>query len=195
MAIIKQDYGSFQDMATQHIVAPVQLTAVADKNYAIGDLFIFNNELYKATSAITSGEDIIFKPETGYNAEVASTIAEEIDLSHEISGIDKSLKTGTGITATSFNCSVLQMGKIQIINFFANFTSSTSDNAILIDGLGEAYTGSISVLTSSIPLIPPNSSVTYSANWIYATPEGEIKIRYAFTNAFYLRGQIVRILK
>ena len=78
MSIIKQDFGSFQDMATQHMLAPIFPTLVATQALNIGDLFIFNNELYKATKAIASGAAISIGTGANDNATSASTLAEEM---------------------------------------------------------------------------------------------------------------------
>ena len=62
------------DKATQHIVAPVQEDLIAKQAYAVGDLFIFNNGLYKVTTSIASGGAISI----GTNCQAASTVVEEL---------------------------------------------------------------------------------------------------------------------
>lgn len=70
--------GGLTDEVTQAIIAPVQKTLVATKNYAKDDLFIFNNELYKATKVITNGTTISIGTGANDNADYASTLAEEM---------------------------------------------------------------------------------------------------------------------
>ena len=57
----KVDFKSYIDNAitkSSSIIAGVETDFVATKNYSIGDLFIVNDGLYKATSAITNGSAI-----------------------------------------------------------------------------------------------------------------------------------------
>ena len=60
------------DRATQKLIAPIQEDLTAVQAYAVGEMFIFNNVLYKATSAISLGDTIAI----GTNADVAGTIAD-----------------------------------------------------------------------------------------------------------------------
>lgn len=80
MSIIKQDYGSFQDMATQHMLAPILQNLVNTTGAVIfaGSYFIFNNELYKATADIAANATIVIGTTSGCNANYAKTITEEM---------------------------------------------------------------------------------------------------------------------
>ena len=75
MSIIRQDYGNLADMATQQLLAPIFPTLVATKAVSKDGLFIINNTLYKATADIAQDAQIV----VGTNAELASTIAEELN--------------------------------------------------------------------------------------------------------------------
>lgn len=74
--ILSENFGDLQDMATQHMLAPVFLTPYASVALAAGDLFIYQNELYKATAAIAQNAAINFG--SGGNATAAGTLAEEL---------------------------------------------------------------------------------------------------------------------
>ena len=75
--IITQYFGDFQDMATQHMLAPIQVDLTAVKAYAVGSYFIFNNEMYEVTSAITQGAAIVIGTSAGCNAKPSSSVMEE----------------------------------------------------------------------------------------------------------------------
>ena len=78
--IKSQYYGEFQDMATQHMLAPIFFSLVATKAINEGGLFIFNNELYKALTDLAVGDEIVIGDGTGANdnAIPAKTMAEEV---------------------------------------------------------------------------------------------------------------------
>lgn len=73
-------FGEFQDMATQHMLAPIFFSLVATKAINKGELFIFNNELYKTLIDLAVGDEIIIGDGTGVNdnAIPVSTMAEEL---------------------------------------------------------------------------------------------------------------------
>lgn len=87
---------------TQDLIAPVQDDLVAKQAYAIGDLFIFNNGLYKVTTAIAQGGTIIIGTASGCNADVARTVAEErnIDFPNPSSVIKSNFGKSNSWTAT-----------------------------------------------------------------------------------------------
>ena len=72
------------DKATQHLIAPVQDDLIAVQAYAVGEMFIFNNVLYKATSAISLGDAIVI----GTNADVAGTITDAYGKYGGVVGVD-----------------------------------------------------------------------------------------------------------
>ena len=107
--ILQENFGSLQDMATQHLLAPVFLTNVATVSISNGGLFIIDNVLYRATSHISNGETISIGTGTGDNAVEASTIGQEMYSKTMInSKIDKALKfksklvTKSGLTSNFY---------------------------------------------------------------------------------------------
>ena len=62
------------DKLTQPIIAPVQDTLVAKQNYAVGDEFIYNNGLYKATAVINATDPITI----GTNAVAVPSVMEQL---------------------------------------------------------------------------------------------------------------------
>ena len=75
MSIIRQNYSDcYSDMVTRSMLAPIFPTLVATKAVSKDGLFIINNTLYKATADIAPDAQIV----VGTNAELASTIAEEL---------------------------------------------------------------------------------------------------------------------
>ena len=89
MSIIKQDYGQICDTATQSMIAPIQVTLTADRAYAVDDRFILNGQLYKVTSAISSGGTITI----GTNAELSDTVSSQIKTVDGKVGVLSSLAT------------------------------------------------------------------------------------------------------
>lgn len=80
MSIIKQEYGSFTDVETQQMLAPILYSLIANRDFAVGDLFIFQNKLYKAIKAISTTDPIVIGDGTdpSDNATAASTVSEEL---------------------------------------------------------------------------------------------------------------------
>ena len=60
--------------ANQTLLAPIQTTLVASKNYAIGDQFVYNGLLYRVTATITQGSAITI----GGNCEQAPDITHQM---------------------------------------------------------------------------------------------------------------------
>lgn len=68
---------AFTDISeTQEVIAPVEDTLTASQAYAVGDQFIYQNKLYKATAAIPSGGTIT----PNGNCELANSIVEQIQI-------------------------------------------------------------------------------------------------------------------
>ena len=59
---------------TEPLIAPVQETLVASKAYAVGEQFIYNGNLYKATAPIASGATITING----NCALADSIADQV---------------------------------------------------------------------------------------------------------------------
>lgn len=65
---------SMTGKADTTLIAPVQTTLTASKAYEVGEQFVYNQVLYKATQAIASGAAITI----GTNAELAGNITDQI---------------------------------------------------------------------------------------------------------------------
>ena len=120
MSIIKQDYGSFQDMATQHMLAPILQNLINTTGAVIsaGSYFIFNNELYKATADIAANATIV----VGTNAAAAKTITEEMNDIIKAPVSYESVTLNSGITG---NVYAARQGNIVtlIVNISAGLTA------------------------------------------------------------------------
>lgn len=67
---------------TEPLIAPVQDSLVALKTYAVGEQFIYNGNLYKATAPIASGGTITING----NCALADSIADQVtELNNELS--------------------------------------------------------------------------------------------------------------
>lgn len=81
MSIIKQDYGSLgNDVQTKMLIAPVLAEMVATQPFAIGDQFIVDNILYKATKAIAIGDAISVGTGTTNNCVLSDNITQQIGM-------------------------------------------------------------------------------------------------------------------
>ena len=97
--IHKKYYGDLADMATQQLLAPILFSLVSPTAFAVGDLFIFNNTLYKATATISVGDAISIGTGAGDNAVEANTLAEELS-EPVINNASKLLSSSVAITPT-----------------------------------------------------------------------------------------------
>lgn len=70
---------------TEDLIAYVQTTLTASKSYNVGEQFIYNGLLYKATAAIAQGGTIVI----GGNAELADSVTGQIKTVRENFGIVK----------------------------------------------------------------------------------------------------------
>jgi len=76
--IIEQDFSSLGvDVVTQQLIAPVMLGMVANQVFSIGDEFIVNSTLYKATKAIAIGDTISVGTGANDNCVVADTVTQQ----------------------------------------------------------------------------------------------------------------------
>lgn len=64
---------------TEPLIAPVQNSLVASKTYAVGEQFIYNGNLYKATASIASGGTITING----NCALADSIADQVTALNE----------------------------------------------------------------------------------------------------------------
>ena len=93
-------------------IAPVQDSlATANRNYAVGDQFYYDGHLYKVTSAITSGAQIVI----GTNAVLADDVVTQIN-DIEAQSV---LITYTGTNGNTYNKNVVfrRYGKIKMVVF------------------------------------------------------------------------------
>ena len=73
--IIRQDYGTLgTDVQTQTLIAPVLVDMVADRAFAVGDQFIVDSVLYKATAVIAQDDPLV----VGTNCKVSDTVTQNI---------------------------------------------------------------------------------------------------------------------
>ena len=78
-----------------YAIAPVQNTlSAANKNYAVGEQFLYDGHLYKVTSAITSGAQIVI----GTNAVAAGTITEQIGDLNDVESVSLNSWKCAGVT-------------------------------------------------------------------------------------------------
>ncbi len=94
---------------TEDLIAYVQTTLTASKAYAIGDQFVYNGLLYKATAAIAQGGTIVING----NAVLADSVTEQIN---------KLFKTVTVTATTDINSVIAPnvSGNNFIISVFGN---------------------------------------------------------------------------
>ena len=75
MSIVRQDYGSIYDPHAESLIAPIQETLVAYKDYAVGDCFILDGVMYRMTQAVLQGATIVI----GTDCEVAPPVTDMIN--------------------------------------------------------------------------------------------------------------------
>ena len=68
------NYGEGDITTAVQMIAPIESTLVASKAYAIGDQFVYEGLLYKATAAIASGGSIVI----GTNCTLADCVTKQI---------------------------------------------------------------------------------------------------------------------
>lgn len=114
----------------QTVIATRQSNLVASKAYVIGEQFVYNNILYKATAAIAKNATITI----GGNATTADSI------STQISNLAKSKTFGTGVNVYNYNSS--------------NQFTAPSDGVIVLNGgnFGAFIRGAIDGIYFSNPL-------------------------------------------
>ena len=75
--LIQQNMGAIYD-GSQRLIAPVLNSTTATKNWAVDEEFILDGNLYKVTTAIPSGSQIIVSGSSA-NCELADTVTEQIE--------------------------------------------------------------------------------------------------------------------
>ena len=76
MSLIQQNMGAIYD-GSQRLIAPVLNSTTATQNWEVGQEFILDGNLYKVTTAISSGSQIIVSGSSA-NCELADTVTEQI---------------------------------------------------------------------------------------------------------------------
>ena len=74
------NYGEGDITTAVQMIAPIESTLVASKAYAVGDQFVYEGLLYKATAAIAEGGTITI----GTNVSLADSVTEQIKTSYAI---------------------------------------------------------------------------------------------------------------
>ena len=77
MSLIQQNMGAIYD-GSQRLIAPVLNSTTATQNWAVGQEFILDGNLYKVTIAIPSGSQIIVSGSSA-NCALADTVTEQIN--------------------------------------------------------------------------------------------------------------------
>lgn len=151
MSIIKQDYGSLgNDVQTQMLIAPVLSNMVATQVFAVGDQFIVDNVLYKATKAIAIGDTISVGTSASDNCVLSDSITQQIQ-NQRISYKDVALGTATIGASGYLNIESYQptpeSGKTLLFVMVKDF--GTSGGAVIVTTGGKYLMGT------------PNTNVSY----------------------------------
>ena len=177
-AILKsaiQTHSSSSDM-----IATIQTSLTASRAYAIGQQFIYNGGLYKATAAISSGGTITIG--SSGNAIAADNIADQIYSNMPTySGASNSYNVPTSWGYTGFSVKIPKgcMAVIQGVQVYGNAkpkglrlsTSNTVsyDNYIAEVNNGETFAGTIQTVTG---IYTATSSDAYIYLWACAVNAG-----------------------
>ena len=120
------------------ITAYKEPTATSTHAYAIGDYFIYNDVLYKATSAIAVGATIV--PNTNCSA---TNVATEIgDVKSDLTGKSNTVKSGTPLTLPYNNTSGYIAAATTVycyinLPFMINGAYDVTVNTLNIQGIGD----------------------------------------------------------
>lgn len=128
MSLIQQNMGAIYD-GSQRLIAPVLNSTTATKNWAVGEEFILDGNLYEVTTAISSGSQIIVSGSSA-NCELADTVTEQI----RVVDIHDTLTFSNKIQYP-LNGQYLRMGNLIIINLAARLVTAFTANDVIISGL------------------------------------------------------------
>lgn len=118
LASVKSDLSEVRD-----IIAQTETTSTASQNYAVGDYLILNNQLYKVTVAISSGETIT----PGTNVEL-------ITLTSEVKSIKSSVDANASAIATLQTAPYDPMSMyLQFLRTYANGSVSSNGRTFAVD--------------------------------------------------------------
>ena len=112
------------------LIAPVQSTLTASKAYAVGDQFVYNQELYKVTQAITQNADITI----GTNAVLAGSVTEQIVNASVIYSTTER-KIGRWTTGQDLYEITLTKTEPNSIEHYIDVTSLNIRNVVYIDAV------------------------------------------------------------
>lgn len=138
--------------ANQTVIATRQANLTASKKYEIGDQFIYNNVLYKATAVINSGATITI----GGNASTADNISTQIS---KIANMIKSATTTGTTSATGNFTSDIKISERLVLCAFANSVDGVT--ALPYITTGNTYYQIKMWEYDNIPYANKNVSVTY----------------------------------
>lgn len=115
MSMITEEFGVIPpDIQTQMLIAPVMGEMIATQAFAIGEQFIVNSTLYKATKAIAIGDTISVGTSANDNCILSDTISQQIKA---IPYLTSSTKTDIcdSTTTSLTSISLEKWGRIQTL--------------------------------------------------------------------------------
>lgn len=152
--------------ANQTVIATRQANLTASKKYEIGDQFIYNNVLYKATAVINSGATITI----GGNASTADNISTQIsNCTNFLSGsyvgtqLDQAISQGSTYTVPDdgfYLLSAFNSGA-------SNLTASYNINGVVIFTNANKYASSILIPLKKGTVLGTRSSSDQTTNFNY----------------------------
>lgn len=145
---------------TQELIAPVQNTLIADRNYTVGQQFILNGTLYKVTTAITSGNPIITSGSSA-NCELADIITEQLNTKKQlVTRVVEEITAADGyITFPTNRC---------VISAVVSYSSSYCPLLISpINGSSDRAYVFIDRSTTGYPIKAVSSGTTYTITYKY----------------------------
>ena len=162
------------DEVLETIIAPVELTSTASRNYGVGAHLIYKKVLYRVTSAITTGGTIT----PGSNVTVSNAIVNQIeDLNSSVATINNNKANQTVIATRQANLTASRayaVGDQFIYNniLYKATAAIASGSAITIGGnaaIADDVTTQISNLTKN-QLGNRVDLLSYSASNLYTVP-------------------------
>ena len=185
---IKDVRSDCEDMITAYNEA----SATSTHAYSVGDYFIYNDVLYKATNAIAIGDTIV--PDT--NCTTTNVTTEINQINTALYGLDYVEVTGDGIKTHSQILdslyALIDKSKItrnsKLVRIATNNTqyynlSVATDSVIDVEHVGNSVVTTIRLLTSgsTFHAVTLNSDNTISFNDYGATPLASgVKFRFAY---------------
>ena len=170
--VLTDDEGSRLNETIHQNLAPIELTSTATNPYRIGQFFVYNNLLYKATAAIGIGDTIT----PGTNC-VTDTVGNEITTVKESLSTNDYYKTEGFTENTSFGSVAglrIRVGKTVYLSFEVTLTASLPSTTILFtvpNGFKPALnTNSLLVLYK-----PASADITFYTRVAPIDTDGNIK--------------------